>query len=253
METSKPIVPWVGGKRRLAKKILPLFPKHTAYVEPFCGGAALFFLKDESKVEVLNDLNGELVNLYRIIKHHLEEFLRHFKWSLVSRADYLLAQQVRPETLTDVQRAARFYYLQKLAFGAKVVGQNFGYATSGKPHLNLLRMEEELSAAHLRLARVYIENLPWWDCIERYDREESLFYCDPPYWSTVGYGIDFGLAEYERMATMARSIKGRMIISVGDCREMRKAFKGLRTTQLDINYTVGGTQKPATELLITNW
>ena len=83
-----PIVPWVGGKRRLAKRILPIFPAHECYVEPFAGGAALFFLKEPSDVEVLNDINGELINLYRVVKHHLEEFVRQFKWALISRQLY---------------------------------------------------------------------------------------------------------------------------------------------------------------------
>lgn len=85
MTHSAPVIPWIGGKRRLAKTILPLFPEHTCYVEPFAGAAALFFLKQPSKSEVLNDVNGDLVNLYRVIKHHLEEFLGQFKWALSSR------------------------------------------------------------------------------------------------------------------------------------------------------------------------
>ncbi|BAN95454.1 putative methyltransferase [Plautia stali symbiont] len=104
-----PILPWAGGKRRLAKQILPRFPAHTCYVEPFCGAAALFFMKSPSKVEVINDINGELVNLYRVLKHHLEEFMRQFKWALVSRAMYHWLKITPTETLTDIQRAARFY------------------------------------------------------------------------------------------------------------------------------------------------
>ncbi|EHU01950.1 putative methyltransferase [Pantoea stewartii subsp. stewartii DC283] len=79
------IIPWVGGKRKLAKHLLPLFPAHTCYVEPFCGGAALFFMKEQSKAEVLNDINGDIVNLYRVIQNHLEEFIKQFKWALTSR------------------------------------------------------------------------------------------------------------------------------------------------------------------------
>ncbi|WP_026600484.1 DNA adenine methylase [Methylomonas sp. 11b] len=172
---SKPIIPWVGGKRRLAKTILPLFPDHECYVEPFAGGAALFFMKQPSDVEVLNDINGELVNLYRVVKHHLEEFVRQFKWALVSRQIYAWLRESPPETLTDIQRAARFYYLQKLAFGGKVANQTFGTATTSAPRLNLLRIEEELSAAHLRLSRAYIEHVTWDDCIRRYDRPHTLF------------------------------------------------------------------------------
>lgn len=75
---AKPIIPWIGGKRKLAKHILPLFPEHTCYVEPFCGAAALFFMKEPSKAEILNDINGDLVNLYRVVKYHLEPLFKEF-------------------------------------------------------------------------------------------------------------------------------------------------------------------------------
>ena len=185
---NKPVIPWMGGKRRLAQQILPLFGDHTCYVEPFCGGAALFFNKEESKVEVLNDLNGYLVNLYRVVKHHLVEFLRQFEWALVSRQEFLWNQKMTPETLTDIQRAARFYYLQRTTFGGKITGQTFGTSATRLSGLNLLRMEEDLSMAHLRLSRTFIEHLGWAECIRKYDRNATLFYCDPPYWGTEGYG-----------------------------------------------------------------
>ena len=223
-QQSLPIVPWIGGKRRLAKHILPLFPTHTCYVEPFSGAAALYFLKTPSKAEVINDINGELVNLYRVVKHHLEEFIRQFKWALVSRQIYKWLQDTPEETLTDIQRAARFYYLQKQAFGGKVADHTFGTSTTSAPRFNLLRIEEELSMAHLRLSRTLIEHLDWHNCIERYDRPHTLFYCDPPYWGTEGYGVEFGLENYDHMAELARSIKGKMIISVNDILEMRQAL-----------------------------
>lgn len=81
-----PIIPWLGGKRRLAGKLLPLFPPHECYVEVFCGGGALYFLRaTPAHVEVLNDINGELVNLYRVVQNHLDEFVRQFRWALSSR------------------------------------------------------------------------------------------------------------------------------------------------------------------------
>ena len=250
-----PIIPWMGGKRRLAKHIIPMFPEHTCYVEPFCGAAAIYFLKDQTKVEVLNDINGELVNLYRVVKHHLEEFTRAFKWSLTSRQMYQWMQDTPEETLTDIQRAARFFYLQKNSFGGKVSGQNFGTATTAAPRLNLLRLEEDLSQAHLRLAQTFIEHLDWDKCITKYDRTHTLFYCDPPYWGTAGYGVKFGLEQYDRMAELAKTIKGKMVISVNDIPEMRKAFAGLNMESVDITYTLAGSGKsPKTsELIIRNW
>ncbi|EAM8612096.1 DNA adenine methylase [Salmonella enterica] len=254
-EQSLPIVPWIGGKRRLAKYILPLFPAHTCYVEPFCGAAALYFLKVPSKTEVINDINGELVNLYRVVKHHLEEFVRQFKWALVSRQIYKWLQDTPEETLTDIQRAARFYYLQKQAFGGKVADHTFGTSTTSAPRFNLLRIEEELSMAHLRLSRTMIEHLDWHQCIERYDRPHTLFYCDPPYWGTEGYGVDFPIGNYIRMAALARSIRGKMIISVNDIPEMRQAFKGLNIQSVDISYNlkVTGKATPRKELVICNF
>ncbi|WP_312658154.1 DNA adenine methylase [Kluyvera ascorbata] len=254
-EQSLPIVPWIGGKRRLAKHILPLFPAHTCYVEPFCGAAALYFLKTPSRIEVINDINGELVNLYRVVKHHLEEFVRQFKWALVSRQIYKWLQDTPEETLTDIQRAARFYYLQKQAFGGKVADHTFGTSTTSAPRFNLLRIEEELSMAHLRLSRTLIEHLDWHQCIERYDRPHTLFYCDPPYWGTEGYGVEFGLENYDHMAELARSTKGKMIISVNDIPEMRQAFNGLNIQTVDISYNLKVTGKPSPkkELVICNF
>jgi DNA adenine methylase len=253
---AQPIIPWVGGKRRLAGEILPWFVPHTCYVEPFAGAAALLFNKVPSKVEVLNDVNADLVNLYRVVRHHLEEFVRQFKWALTSRKLFEWAQATPAEALTDIQRAARFFYLQKLAFGAKVEGQTFGVATTSSQALNLLRIEEDLSAAHLRLSRVVIEHMDWTTCIERYDRPHTLFYCDPPYWGTEGYGVGFGLDQYKRMAELLRTMKGKAIVSVNDIPEMRQAFKGLTTRRLAIKYTVGGSGRgrgEKGELLVRNW
>lgn len=252
---TNPIIPWIGGKRRLAKHILPMFPEHQCYAEPFCGAAALFFMKGPSKTEVINDINGELINLYRVVQNHLEEFYRQFKHALVSRQIYEWLKITPTEILTDIQRAARFYYLQKMSFGGKIESQSFGVAPSAKPRLNLLRLEQDLSDAHLRLSRAYIENLSWDKLIEKYDREYSLFYCDPPYWQTEGYGVKFGFEQYERLAKLARTIKGKMIISHNDHPDIRALFDGMKITEANIKYTVGGVEKSpiTTELIIQNW
>ena len=166
---ANPIVPWLGGKRRLADIIIPRFPAHKCYVEVFAGGAALYFMRPPAEVEVINDINGDLVNLYRVVQRHLEEFVRQFKWALSSRQVFKWLQDTRPETLTDIERAARFYYLQQQAFGGKVQGQTWGTATTvAAPTVNLLRLEEDLSMAHMRLHGAYIERLDWQDCIKRY-------------------------------------------------------------------------------------
>jgi DNA adenine methylase len=253
--STKPIVRWIGGKRRLAARILPLFPPHSCYVEPFAGGAALFFLRPTpAKVEVLNDINGELINLYRVVQNHLEEFVRQFKWALSSRQVFKWLQMTRTETLTDIQRAARFYYLQQSAFGARVDSQSYGTATTTPPGLNLLRLEENLSAAHLRLSRTCIEHLGWEEVIRKYDREHTLFYCDPPYWQTQGYGVPFEIEQYEALAKLLSEIKGKAIVSLNDHPDIRKIFAGFYMRSVEIKYTVGvGKGSSANEVLIFNW
>jgi DNA adenine methylase len=253
---AKPIIPWMGGKGRLADRLIPLFPAHDCYVEVFAGGAALFFLRPiPAKCEVLNDINGELVNLYRVVQHHLEEFVRQFKWALSSRQVFEWEKLKAPDTLTDIQRAARFFYLQQHAFGARLEGQNYGTATTG-PVVNLLRIEETLSAAHLRLNGVNIENLPWQAAVERYDRPHTFLYLDPPYWETEGYGVEFGMDNYIEMAALMGRVKGRMMVSINDHPAIREVFAGHHMLALGIKYTVGkadGERKESGELVITNW
>jgi DNA adenine methylase len=248
-----PIVKWVGGKRRLAEHLIPRFPRHKCYVEVFAGGAAIFFMRPPADVEVLNDINGELVRLYRVVQHHLEEFVRQFKWALTSREVFKWLQDTPPDTLTDIQRAARFYYLQQNCFGGKVEGQNFGTATTSPPGLNLLRLEETLSAAHLRLSGATVERLDWKECIKRYDRPHTLFYLDPPYFETEGYGVDFPFAEYVEMAAMLRQISGRAIVSLNDHPAIRSAFAGFHIETVDIDHMVGGKAAARKELIIFSW
>jgi len=191
-----------------------------------------------------------------VVKCHLEEFVRQFKWALSSRQIFKWHQMSEPETLTDIQRAARFFYLQQLAFGGKVQGQNFGTATTAPAGLNLLRLEETLSAAHLRLDGVHIENLPWESCIDRYDRPHTFLYLDPPYWETEGYGVPFEFDQYIRMAALAKSVKGKMMISLNDHPAIRRVFADLHIETVDIEYSLGnrhGSGAERGELIITNY
>jgi DNA adenine methylase len=252
-----PIVPWPGGKRRLLKHLLPIFEKleHRCYVEAFAGGAAVLLAREPAPVEVLNDINGELVRLYRCVQHHLDELVRQFRWALSSRQMFEWAQLQQPETLTDIQRAARFFYLQTLAFGGKVAGQSFGFSTTGGPGINLLRIEEQLSQAHLRLARVTIENSDWPKLVERYDRPETAFYFDPPYWKTEGYGGSFGFEQYEALASAMVHMRGKAVLSINDHPKMREVFRAFRVRRFRHSYTLGGmhNRKAAGELIYCNW
>jgi len=253
-----PIFPWPGGKRRLAKKLLPIINSrhHSCYVEVFAGGASLFFLREKpAEVEVLNDINGEVGNLLRVVKHHLDELIRQFRWSLASREQFEQARDTPPHILTDIQRASRFLYLQKLSFGGKVSSRTFGTSPSQPPRFNILRLEEDLSQAHIRLARTWIETLDWRKCISTWDREYTLHFLDPPYWQTEGYGVPFPLHEYEAIAEVMRTMKGSALLTINDHSEMRRIFKEFEMESVPINYTIGGGGKGVgrNELIFRNW
>ncbi|HOV92254.1 MAG TPA: DNA adenine methylase [Candidatus Kapabacteria bacterium] len=247
---------YVGGKRLLVKQILPLIPEHKTYVEAFAGAAWLLFAKEESEVEVLNDINGDLVNLYRIVKYHLEEFCRQFRWLLTARDEYERFLKEEPEALTDIQRAVRFYYLQRNGFGGSVDRFNFTSARSGRPRINLLRLEENLSEAHLRLSRVWIENLPYQRMFEKFDSPESFFYLDPPYWDCEDYyGKNlFDKSDWEKLKDLLSNMKGKFIMSINDKSQIRELFGEFRCQEVKTTYSVqSGAAKKVTELLYMNY
>lgn len=251
-----PLAGWIGGKSQLSKIIVPKIPEHICYVEAFAGAAWVYWKKPESKVEVLNDINKELITLYRVVQNHLEEFVRYFKWTLVSRDEFARLKTLEPETLTDIQRAARFYYLQRNAFGGKVGCQNFGYATTATPRLNLLRLEEELSMAHVRLAKTFIECLPYHEIIKRYDRKHTFFYLDPPYWNSendYGKGI-FDKSDFENLAKILSGIQGKFLLSLNDVPQIRELFSDFTFEEVQVRYSCGKARNVnAREVLIKNY
>lgn len=244
MPVTKTLFPWPGGKTRLLQHLLPLLSDnpHTCYVEAFAGGAALLFAREPAKVEVLNDNHGELVRLYRVVANHLDEFMRQFRWALSSREMFRWAKLQRPDTLTDIQRAARFFYLQRLGFGGKATGHAFGTSVVSPKRINLLRLEEDLSEAHLRLSRVVIENLPWQQCLATYDSPSTLFFLDPPYWKTAGYGEPFAIDEYEQLAETMAHLKGRAILTINDHPDMRRLFDRFAGKTVPVRHSIGGGQ-----------
>lgn len=257
LNSRPPLAGWMGGKSLLAKTIVSRIPPHTCYVEPFAGAAWVLFSKPESRVEVINDINREVVTLYRCVQHHLEEFVRWFKWALVARDEFERLKAANPDTLTDIQRAARFYYLQQGCFGGRVFRPTFGYASTRPPKLNLLRIEEYLSAAHLRLARVYVECLPYAEVIRRYDGPETFFYVDPPYWDCETYygeGI-FSREDFAALAGQLAGIRGRFILSLNDTPGVRETFKAFAFEEVQTRYTCNPAAQHAGrhELLIRNF
>jgi DNA adenine methylase len=220
-----PVAPWLGGKKQLSAKIVQRIEatEHTTYAEPFVGMGGVFFRRSwKPKLEVANDLNGEVTNLFRIIQRHLPQLLEVMKYQIASRREFERLREAEPNTLTDLERAARFLYLQRLAFGGQVRGV-FGVAPDTAPRFQLSKIEVLLDAAHERLENVVFENLDWSDLIRRYDKSGTLFYLDPPYWGgedDYGKGL-FDRSQFAAIADQLAAIEGKFILSINDRPEIR--------------------------------
>lgn len=253
---AKSFLAWVGGKSRLTDVIIPLIPEHHCYCEVFAGASWMLFRKEPSKVEIINDINSDLVTLYRVVKNHLEEFIKTLKWILVARDEFDRFMQTSPEVLTDIQRAARFFYIAKTGFGARISSPTFGISATQPSRFNLLRIEEELSDAHIRLHRVYVENRQYKQVIERFDKEDTFFYVDPPYFGCediYGKGL-FGKQDFTTLRDQLAGVKGKFIMSINNAPEIRELFKDFHIREVGTKYTLSskGT-KSVTELLISNF
>ena len=168
-----------------------------------------------------------------------------------SRAEFERLVATDPETLTDIQRAARFYYLQQNAFAGKPNGV-FGISPLRGGRFNMMRLESVLDEVHQRLSGVVVECLPYADFIRRWDRPTTLFYIDPPYWGSEGdYGKGlFERADFERLADLLAGLKGRFILSLNDKPEVRRIFGRFSLDAVDTTYRVGGVKR-VQELIIT--
>ncbi len=258
VEPVRPVAPYIGGKRGLAKRIVGIIERipHKTYAEPFVGMGGVFFRRRlRPRAEVINDINRDIATLFRILQRHYPQFLDTIRYQITSRAEFERLVKTDPDTLTDLERAARFLYLQRTAFGGKVSGKNFGVSPDRPARFNLTQLEPMLEAAHERLAGVVIECLPWQTFIRRYDRPDTLFYCDPPYWgceTDYGRGV-FAREDFATLAETLRSIRGRFVLSINDVPEIRNLFAWAHIVEVQTTYTISKERsKRAGELIITS-
>lgn len=254
-----PVAPYIGGKRNLARTVIERIEAipHATYAEPFVGMGGVFLRRRLAPpAEVINDYSRDVATLFRILQEHLPQFMDVLRFQLTSRDDFGRLLATDPDTLTDLKRAARFLYLQRCAFGGKVAGRTFGVSVGYPGRFNLTTLERDLAAVHERLAGVVIECLPYRDFVSRYDRPETLFYLDPPYWGCEkDYGRDlFGREDFRALADQLAGIKGRFIMSLNDTPGVRETFKAFRIDAVETTYTiaVGDKATRARELIISN-
>ena len=244
IQKTAPVAPYLGGKRNLAKRICALIDAddHRTYAEPFVGMGGIFLRRTrQPRAEVINDYSRDVANLFRILQRHYPQFLDHLRFQLTTRVEFQRLFDTDPATLTDLERAARFLYLQRTAFGGKVSGRNFGVSKDRPARFNLTTLEPMLEDLHSRLTGVVIECLDFGDFIPRYDSRKTLFYLDPPYWGCEkDYGKEvFTRADFTRLADVLSAIKGRFIMSLNDVEGVRETFGRFNIGQIKTTYTIG--------------
>ena len=248
---------WVGGKKALRDEILARFPRnYKRYIEVFGGaGWVLFHKPPGNDFEVFNDFNGNLVNLYRCVREQPEALRNELRYMLNSRLDfeYMKGMLHSRAVLRDVRRAAYYYALIRYSYAA-------GTSTFGsQPHAMWNNFPLIESAAG-RLQKVVIENKDCVKLIRQYDRPESFFYCDPPYYNADQYyeAVSSDGFDHAGLADALLGIKGKFLLSYNDCPEIRALYdrpgivvEGIsRLSNIAQRYE-NGKQYP--ELLISNY
>ncbi len=255
----KPVAPWVGGKSLLADTIINKIEKikHTCYAEPFVGMGGVFLRRPfVAKSEVINDYSQDVANFFRILQRHYVPFMEMMRFQITTRTEFSRLANTDPATLTDLERAARFIYLQKTCFGGKATSRAFGVDKSGPARFDITKLAPMLEDLHTRLSRVVIECLPYQDFIARYDKATTLFYVDSPYYNSEDYygkGM-YSKDDHERLRDILMGIKGQFIVSLNDVPEVRKIYKGFKLQKVRTNYSVGGgnqKQRMFGEVIIT--
>lgn len=214
---------WVGGKKALRDEIIARFPLgYQRYIEVFGGGGWVLFHKLPGRdFEVYNDFNPNLANLYRCVRDHPTELCNELEYTLDSRLDFdFVRKMLHTKTeIPDIKRAAYFYQIIRQSYASGL--DSF----AGQPH-SMWNNFPLIHQASARLQKVVVENKDFEKLIKQYDRPDSFFYCDPPYFNTEDYYEDVGFtrSDHERLARALISMQGRFLLSYNDCPEIRELY-----------------------------
>ena len=207
---------YYGGKQQLAKTILGLIPEHRIYCEPFLGGAAVFFAKEPSKVEVVNDSNGELVNFYEVLKRDFAALEREIEISLHSRKQHRQAKVIyeNPDMFDRVKRAWAVWMLANGSYG-HMLGAGFGYDRTGSVSKKLANKRAGFGVDYaIRLQQVQIESCDALRIIGSRDTPETFFYLDPPYvGSDQGHYDGYTQMDFDALLGALESVRGKFLLS----------------------------------------
>jgi len=214
----KTVLKYPGAKNRIANWICSYIPNHNVYLEPYAGSLAVLFNKKPCHIETVNDLHGEVVNYFRILRDHPDELKRLIRLTPYARTEYEKAYE---KTDDDIERARRFCIRCWMGFGCSNLYKN-GFKTgqqtnSPNPARAWSNLPEVMEAASERLQNVQIENLPALELIKRYDTKDVFIYLDPPYLHSTRkkylYQYEMDDNEHEELMQTVTKHPGRILIS----------------------------------------
>lgn len=253
--TLKSPIGWVGGKSKLKKEIISLFPEHKHYVEVFWGWLSVFFAKEPSKLETVNDINNDLINLYKVIKEYPQSLSHYLNLLVVSRVVFNNIKLQKYTPRNHIDKAAYFYYLISQSFWSK--GNHL--AMSSKSWRKPKNLWKSFTKWAERFKFVTIENMSFDTLIQKYDKPEVFFYLDPPYYDYEDYyAWGFKKSQHILLRDTLKNIKWRFLLSYNDCPEIRELYKDFNIkSSKEIAYTLGWSTKDrrkiVSELYITNY
>lgn len=256
-------VTYYGGKQLMSSKIIPLIPEHVLYCEPFAGGAAIFFAKKQSELEVLNDTNRELINFYRVVRDDFISLEKEVKITLNSRDLYRKASVIynNPDLFSDLKRAWALWVLSSQSFASQLDG-SWGFdkgknQTAKKVENAKNEFTEKLA---IRLQNCSLECADACYVIRSRDTTDSFFYCDPPYYnSNMGYYDGYSLSDYTELLETLSKIKGKFLLSSyqSDILQDYTKRNGWNTKTFDMRISVNAKSdtknKRKTEVLTANY
>jgi len=255
-----------GGKFYLRDFLVQYIPQHTCYIEPFCGAGHLLFSKTLSQVEVINDIDGHLIAFFQVIKDHekrqkLIEILEYMPYSRKLWQDIRTQWKAGNIPEDEIERSAQWFYLNRTTFAGDQKRGGFAIpSTTGRnPVQSFRNAVDSLKAIAERLRNVCIENLPYQECIKRYDSPETLFYCDPPYLSHEGYYAKDAFTEQDhyRLANILHSVKAKVMLSHYECGLYDQLYKGWQRYEYSSfkgsHKSEGGGKPKTVECLYTNF
>lgn len=250
----RPPVKWHGGKRYLAKRIIEHFPPHRIYLEPFGGGASVLLNKEPVEVETYNDLDHRITRLFKVLRDQGADFLTKARLTPYSQIEFEAAAEYLPNA-TDLDMALCDFTRWRQSFGGK--GDGWSYTTSrarggmaGDVNAWWTAIEH-LPEIVNRLRRVQIICQSAYEAIPRFDHEDALVYCDPPYVhstreqnSRMVYHTEMSDEDHGRLAAILRKCKGKVVVSGYPSPLYESLYGGWRRFTFDIaNHAAGGKRK----------